>query len=229
MPKETIEEATVGNTEVADKKTPLVKGYKNKTVVYPLAVLQNKVDNMDKDFARAIQSLDSQSRKNVQNAFQYCVKIEKDIRELTFEFKALVNILNKAVPNLNLTDEVLDQEVVSVRKEQEEKEEAEIDKRLGRVVVNRAAKSGDTVKIDYVGKLDGKAFEGGHAEGFHLDLGNGKFIKDLEEGIIGMKAGDKKEIQVTFPKDYHAKHLAGKATVFSVTCHVVKETRKEDE
>ena len=85
-----------------------------------------------------------------------------------------------------------------------------------------AAKDGDQVVIDFVGKVDGEAFEGGTAEDYPLVLGSNSFIPGFEEGLLKVKAGDEKDVTVSFPGDYQAKHLAGKEAVFSCT---VKEVR----
>ncbi|MFS4438984.1 trigger factor [Paracoccaceae bacterium GXU_MW_L88] len=84
------------------------------------------------------------------------------------------------------------------------------------------AKDGDQVVIDFVGKLDGEAFEGGTAEDYPLVLGSGSFIPGFEEQVVGMKTGDEKDINVTFPENYGAENLAGKEVVFSVTAKEVK-------
>ena len=84
------------------------------------------------------------------------------------------------------------------------------------------AKKGDAVFIDYVGRVDGEAFEGGSAEGYELELGSNSFIPGFEDGLIGSKAGEEKDVEVTFPEEYHADNLAGKAAVFSVTVHEVR-------
>ena len=84
------------------------------------------------------------------------------------------------------------------------------------------AKEGDQVVMDFVGKVDGEAFEGGSAEDFPLELGSGSFIPGFEDGLIGVKAGEEKDVEVTFPENYQAEHLAGKAAVFSCTIKNVK-------
>jgi len=84
------------------------------------------------------------------------------------------------------------------------------------------AKSGDAVFIDYLGRIDGEAFDGGAAEGHQLELGTGTFIPGFEEQLIGAKAGDEKEVTVSFPAEYHAKDLAGKEAKFAVTVHEVR-------
>lgn len=86
-------------------------------------------------------------------------------------------------------------------------------------VDDRAAKSGDSVNIDFSGSVDGKKFDGGSAEKFDLKLGSGSFIPGFEEQVAGMKVGEEKDITVTFPKDYAAENLAGKEAVFNVKLH----------
>ena len=89
------------------------------------------------------------------------------------------------------------------------------------VTVEREAQNGDTVVIDFEGFLDGKPFEGGKGEGHSLELGSGSFVPGFEEQLVGAKAGDEKDLDITFPEDYHA-DLAGKAVVFKVKVHEVK-------
>jgi len=92
----------------------------------------------------------------------------------------------------------------------------------------KTAKSvdGDAVLIDYLGRVDGEAFDGGAAEGHQLVLGSGSFIPGFEEQLVGVKAGDEKKVTVTFPEQYHSADLAGKEAVFAVT---VQEVRKPSE
>jgi trigger factor len=80
-----------------------------------------------------------------------------------------------------------------------------------------AAKDGDEAVIDFVGKKDGVAFEGGTGSDYPLTLGSNSFIPGFEEALVGLKPGDKKDVELTFPKEYHAKDLAGKKVVFEVT------------
>lgn len=91
------------------------------------------------------------------------------------------------------------------------------------VSVERAAQNGDTAVIDFEGKKDGVPFEGGKGENYPLELGSGSFIPGFEEQVVGMKAGEEKDIDVTFPEDYQAEDLAGQAVVFSIKLHEVKE------
>ena len=90
------------------------------------------------------------------------------------------------------------------------------------VSVEREAKEGDTAVIDFEGFLDGKPFDGGKGENYSLELGSHTFVPGFEEQVAGMKAGDEKDIDITFPEDYTA-DLAGKAVVFKVKVHEVKE------
>ena len=88
-------------------------------------------------------------------------------------------------------------------------------------VTDRPAQLKDTVNIDFVGKTDGKEFEGGTAHGYDLTLGSGQFIAGFEENVVGMKLGETKDINVTFPEDYQAENLKGKPAVFTVTLHKI--------
>ncbi|APZ54524.1 trigger factor [Salipiger abyssi] len=85
------------------------------------------------------------------------------------------------------------------------------------------AKDGDQVVIDFVGKVDGEPFEGGAAEDYPLVLGSNSFIPGFEEQLVGVKVEEEKSVEVTFPEEYGAEHLAGKAAVFDVTVKAVKE------
>ncbi|HMS93062.1 MAG TPA: trigger factor [Candidatus Saccharibacteria bacterium] len=89
--------------------------------------------------------------------------------------------------------------------------------------VKRAAKTGDDVVIDFVGKKDGTAFDGGTANDFTLSLGGGQFIPGFEEGVAGHKAGEAFDLDLKFPEDYHSKDLKGAKVVFSVTLKSVNE------
>lgn len=90
-------------------------------------------------------------------------------------------------------------------------------------VVKRAAQNGDEVIIDFVGKKDGEAFAGGTAKDHHLTLGSGEFIPGFEEGIVGHAAGDKFDLEITFPQDYPEKSLAGQKAIFETLVKQVNE------
>lgn len=101
----------------------------------------------------------------------------------------------------------------------EEQRDAYINYRLS-LNPEEGAKEGDTVNIDYAGTMDGVAFEGGTAAGQNLTLGSHRFIEGFEEGLIGAKAGDVVELNLTFPEDYH-EGMAGKPVVFTVTVNTI--------
>src|SRR5215475_9239206 len=118
--------------------------------------------------------------------------------------------------------------------------DAEVDEALDRLAKNArsyatkdgAAEKDDVAVIDYEGSIDGVPFAGGKGEDFNLTLGSGTFIPGFEDGLIGAKAGDSRDVEVTFPTEYHAPEMAGKAAVFKVTVKEVKapeETRIDDE
>ena len=103
----------------------------------------------------------------------------------------------------------------------DEELDAEINRVLDRnarkvAVEDRAAQNGDIANIDFVGTVDGVKFEGGEAEGFDLTLGSGQFIPGFEEQVVGMNVGESKDVNVTFPENYQAENLKGKAAVFAV-------------
>lgn len=90
-------------------------------------------------------------------------------------------------------------------------------------MADRAAQEGDCVNIDYTGTLDGEEFEGGSDTGYDLILGNGEFLEEFENGLIGKKAGQKVTVPVTFPEDYDDEELAGKKAEFAITLNSVSE------
>jgi len=111
-----------------------------------------------------------------------------------------------------VTDEQVGEEIESLRK------------RNARIVkVDREAKDGDTVNFDYSGSIGGEKFQGGTAEKQDLKIGSGAFIPGFEEQLVGKKAGDEFDVNVTFPEDYGAKDLAGKDAVFACKLHEVRE------
>lgn len=111
-----------------------------------------------------------------------------------------------------------------------EKKLAEIQKDHVKLIAieNRACQKDDTVTIDFTGKVDGKIFKGGTAKNYSLKLGSGSTIEGFEDGILGHKTGETFDVTVTFPKEYHEKKLSGKAAVFTVTLHEIKEPKLPD-
>ncbi len=115
--------------------------------------------------------------------------------------------------------------LISVSDEEIESEMNTYIRQATRVVTaERPAQTGDVAVIDYDGYLDGEPFGGGKAENYELTLGSGSFIPGFEEQVVGLSAGEERDINVTFPEDYHGKDVAGKAVVFKVKLHEVKES-----
>ena len=129
---------------------------------------------------------------------------------------------------------------LEVEKVDAEVKESEVDAEIDRMAQNvaristveRPAQNGDTAVIDFEGFLNGVPFQGGKGENHELLLGSGSFIPGFEEQVVGMSAGEEKDINVTFPENYHSADLAGKEVTFKVKVHEVKETvlpEKDDE
>lgn len=151
------------------------------------------------------------------------VDVKKFIPGTELEFTATSEIMPKV--------ELGDYKNLKVKKEKVSVSQKEINETINQILKNfaekkkvkRAAKEGDEVIIDFLGKKDGVAFDGGKAEKFPLELGSKSFIPGFEEGLIGKKAGDELSLDLKFPKDYHAKDLAGAKVVFEVKIHEVRE------
>lgn len=143
--------------------------------------------------------------------------MDENKAELVFTFAVMPEVqlgeykgLSYEVADTEVSEDELNTEIDRMRKQYADLE-----------TVEGEAQDGDTVKIDYEGFKDGVAFEGGKAEGYNLKLGSGSFIPGFEEQLIGSKAGDEKELNLTFPEDYHAEELKGAAVVFKVKVHEV--------
>lgn len=118
----------------------------------------------------------------------------------------------------------VEQEEVKVKAEDVDKEIEALQKRNARMVLaERPVREGDTVILDYAGFVGEEQFEGGTAERQELKIGSGMFIPGFEEQLVGVNAGEKKDVVVTFPEEYHADSLAGKEAVFHCEIHEIKE------
>jgi trigger factor len=111
---------------------------------------------------------------------------------------------------------VTDEDVANELKTLQERQAELVIKEEGTVA------NGDTVVLDFEGFVDGEAFEGGKAENHSLEIGSGSFIPGFEEQLVGLATGESKDVEVTFPEEYHAVELAGKPAVFKVTIHEIK-------
>ncbi|MFZ5794195.1 MAG: trigger factor [Sphingomonas sp.] len=150
--------------------------------------------------------------------------------DVKVELEVLPDVPTPAIDNLKLerltvpADEAVVQEQLQKFADQQKRwEEAD---------AAYEAKTGDLVVLDFVGKVDGVAFDGGTGEDMSVEIGSGRLIPGFEEQVVGVKAGDERQINVTFPEDYQAKELAGKAATFDLTVKTVKtagETKIDDE
>lgn len=148
-------------------------------------------------------AIEKADESGVTYVFTFTTKPEVKIKKYTG--------LNVKKETVKVTKKDVDTEIEKMRKEY-----ADLQVKDGKAEV------GDTVIIDFEGFDGDKAFEGGKAENYSLELGSNSFIPGFEEALVGVKAGDKKDVNVTFPEDYHASELKGKPVVFKVTVHEVK-------
>ena len=151
------------------------------------------------------------------------VDIEQFAKGQPFIFKAKITVkpevklgeykgLEVPVQKAEVTDEELDAELTRLQERHAELA----------VIEEEAAVNGDITVIDFDGSVDGVPFEGGKAERHSLELGSNSFIPGFEEQVVGMSTGDFKDVEVTFPEEYHAAELAGKVAVFKVKLHEIK-------
>ena len=98
-----------------------------------------------------------------------------------------------------------------------------LESRVKYVEVEREIKNGDTATIDFSGSIDGVKFDGGTATDFDLEIGSKSFIDNFEDQLVGLKKGDKKDVKVTFPAEYHEPSLAGKPAFFAVEVKAMKD------
>ena len=186
--------------------------------VNPAALQEQTLDNaLSKAVAEAFMA------EKIQALDRPAVDVKKFVPGQELEFTAEVEII-PPVKLGNYKKLKAKRQAVKV----EDKEVEEIITRMRenfteKTEVKRAAKEGDEVVIDFTGKKDGVPFDGGAAKDFALKLGSGQFIPGFEEGVVGHKAGETFDLKLTFPKDYHAKELAGADVVFTVTLHKVNE------
>lgn len=150
-----------------------------------------------------------------------------DVSSEGFTFKAVVTVK----PEVSIQDykglQVVKTEVKVSAADIKAELKPYIDRASRLVSVERKAKKGDTAVIDFEGFKDGVPFQGGKGENYSLELGSGSFVPGFEEQVIGMKAGEEKELDITFPENYAAE-LAGAAVVFKVKVHEIKEKQEPE-
>lgn len=178
-------------------------------------VVEAVEDNMQEAYKKALEKFDGEPIISPTVALDQA-DTEKVVYKFTFTTKPEVKInkytnLGVKKETVKVTDKDVDAEIEKMRKEY-----ADLQVKDGKI------EEGDTAIIDYEGFDGDKAFEGGKGENYALEIGSHTFIPGFEETLIGLKAGDKKDIDLTFPKDYHAEELKGKKVVFKVLVHEVK-------
>ena len=188
--------------------------------VNPMALQEQVLDNaLSKAVAEAFMN------EKLQALERPSVEVKKFVPNQEVEFTAEATV----VPPVKLGDykklKAKPQAVKVEAKDVDEIIERMQQNFVDKTEVKRAAKDGDEAIIDFVGKKDGVAFDGGSAKDFALKLGGGQFIPGFEEGVVGHKAGETFDLDLEFPKDYHAENLAGAKVVFSVTLRKVNELK----
>ena len=175
-------------------------------------------NNVDDEYRKAIE----------ENKLEVVSKPELDIKQIgkgkdmiyTVTFYVKPEAKLKAYKNLEIAK--VDRKVKKADVEKALNDAREKNSRIV-TVEDRELKNNDISTIDFEGFVDGVAFEGGKGENFELTIGSGQFIPGFEEALIGMKIGDERDINVTFPEDYHAENLAGKEAMFKVKLISIKE------
>ena len=179
---------------------------------------EDAIDELFREnYVKAIRELELDIIDSPAAEFTQLKKGEGFTATITVACSPIVEVKNyKGVEIEKIENEVKDEDV--------ENDIKSLQKRNARIVsVERPAQDGDTVLLDYAGFVGEDQFEGGTSEGQELVLGSGMFIPGFEEQLVGVSAGEQKDVVVTFPEEYHAEDLAGKEAVFHCTVHEVKE------
>ena len=167
-------------------------------------------------------------QENIKPAGMPNIEPKEDTGAGEFSYTAVVEVY----PEIALVDAA----GVSVERLTSSVEDADVDTMIDMLLgqqtqwneVDRAAADGDQINIDFEGYMDGEAFDGGAAQGHDLVLGSNSMIPGFEEGVLGMEAGQDKDISVTFPADYNAAELAGKEATFTIKANTVNEATKPE-
>ena len=227
IPAETVDNEVSKRLKDA-AKTVRINGFRQGKVPfkvvkqrYGAGVRQEVIgDSINKSFYEAVQ------KESVRPAGQPSIEPKQLEEGKDVEFIATFEVYPEV--------EVKDLESIEVTKYDSEINEKDIDEMIKNLQDQQAtwadskgqAKKGDKVNIDFNGLKDGESFEGGSSEGHTLELGSKSMIPGFEEGIVGMKAGEEKSLDLTFPDDYHAEDLKGAAVVFNVKLNGVQKKKK---
>ena len=220
VPAETVD-VEVKNRLRQVSKTQRINGFRPGKV--PPSVIQKRYGKsvrqevageiMQRSFVDAIVA----EKINPAGRPSFVAKSNEDGKELEFEatFEIYPEVELKDLekiaverPDVEVSDKDLDEMFETLQKQHQTWKENK-----------RKTKKGDKLTLDFTGRVDGKEFDGGKAEGFELELGAGRMIPGFEKEITGMKVGEEKTIKVTFPEDYHAENLKGKEAEFDIVVH----------
>lgn len=179
-------------------------------------------------------SRDALVERDERPAMQPDIKLTEDEKEIEEVISGKADLSYTMSFEILPKVEVMDFKSIKIERPVAKIEKDEIEKRLQELVESsasyeasegREAQLDDQVTLDFVGSIDGEEFEGGKAEGAPLILGKGQFIPGFEEALVGAKAGEERKVEVTFPEEYGAEHLAGKDAVFEVKVNEVAEPK----
>lgn len=196
----------------------------------PAAVAEKNLDPRRINDAEITESINAalseiMAQEKLQILAQPNIEVTKFVPGQILEFVAKIEI----IPEIKLADP----KKLAAKREKVEISDEQIDEVLTRlrqndaekIDVSRPAQNGDEVVIDFTGILDGEKFDGGKATDYHLVLGSKSFIPGFEDGIVGHKTGENFDLEITFPKDYAAKNLAGQKTIFKINLKSVHEVK----
>jgi FKBP-type peptidyl-prolyl cis-trans isomerase len=214
------EAVTKDQVVVPNTGQPLLKGHRDQVVALPLAKLKIGLENLEKDVQARFQTVAETSMKQLQWIWQQVQDMRKDLSLFDETHSGLLELL---ITKGLITREEFSKSVDTVLENKLNAQAVEDDKKNNRQVVDRAAKDGDFVWMDYKGTVGGKEFDGGSAVGSILQIGSKQFIPGFEGALVGKKAGDKFILRITAPENYPA-HLANKELSFEITVRAIKET-----
>lgn len=187
----------------------------------------------DQAFGEAVDRLVSDSsqkvvaEKNFRLAMQPRIKVVSAEPGKDLEFSVVVELFPE-IPEIDASKITIEKPVFEISDKEVDEGVERLSKRRSttqKIEENRAAKKGDVVIIDFLGKVEGVAFDGGKAEKFSLELGSGQFIPGFEDQVEGLKQGGERVIKVKFPEEYHSDDLRGKDATFDITLHEIHERK----
>lgn len=204
-----------------------IKGFRKGNVPANIAEKHISQEKVRFDAVNSLIEANYEEAMNLLTTEKIATRPTIDVRLLTDESVEAV-LISHLMPEVKLGDRSsisVEYKVDEVTQEEIDQEVAQLDELLKgpqEVATTEPVEDGDVANIDFLGKVDGVAFEGGEAKAFDLKLGSKQFINGFEEQVVGMKVGETKDIEVTFPEAYPQAELAGKPSVFTVTLNAIK-------